>query len=109
MLRGLRREFEEAHGVVIQDEAVRAAVTLSSRYICGRLLPDKAVDLLDTCRGAREGRPRRDARPSIEDTKAALAGVERELDAYERDFARRALADQRGGEERARRRRKDSS
>ena len=52
MIRGLARRFEEAHGVLIRDEAVRAAVILSSRYITGRQLPDKAVDLLDTA-GAR--------------------------------------------------------
>jgi len=49
MLRGLRSKFEEAHNVIIQDEAVSAAVRLSARYISGRQLPDKAVDLLDTC------------------------------------------------------------
>jgi type VI secretion system protein VasG len=49
MLRGLRSKFEEAHGVIVTDEAVAAAVRLSARYISGRQLPDKAVDLLDTC------------------------------------------------------------
>src|SRR4029079_6485118 len=49
MLRGLRPKFEEAHKVIITDDAVTAAVRLSARYISGRQLPDKAVDLLDTC------------------------------------------------------------
>src|SRR4029078_5445915 len=49
MIRGLRPKFEEAHKIVITDEAVTAAVRLSARYISGRQLPDKAVDLLDTC------------------------------------------------------------
>ncbi|MGC3998875.1 MAG: type VI secretion system ATPase TssH [Anaeromyxobacter sp.] len=48
MLRGLRAAYEAAHGVVIRDEAITAAVTLSRRYLSGRQLPDKAVDLLDT-------------------------------------------------------------
>lgn len=48
MLRGLKSRYAEHHGVHISDEAVRAAVTLSRRYITGRQLPDKAVDLLDT-------------------------------------------------------------
>ncbi len=48
MMRGLREKYEEAHGVRIRDEAVEAAARLSSRYISGRQLPDKAVDLLDT-------------------------------------------------------------
>lgn len=48
MLRGLKSRYAEHHGVHISDEAVRAAVTLSRRYLTGRQLPDKAVDLLDT-------------------------------------------------------------
>ena len=48
MLRGLKSRYAEHHGVYITDDAVRAAVTLSRRYLTGRQLPDKAVDLLDT-------------------------------------------------------------
>ncbi|WP_285128860.1 type VI secretion system ATPase TssH [Leclercia adecarboxylata] len=48
MLRGLKSRYAEHHGVHITDEAVKAAVTLSRRYLTGRQLPDKAVDLLDT-------------------------------------------------------------
>ncbi|MBH2866188.1 type VI secretion system ATPase TssH [Serratia marcescens] len=48
MLRGLKSRYAEHHGVHITDDAVRAAVTLSRRYLTGRHLPDKAVDLLDT-------------------------------------------------------------
>ena len=48
MLRGLKSRYAEHHGVHITDEAVKAAVTLSRRYLNGRQLPDKAVDLLDT-------------------------------------------------------------
>jgi type VI secretion system protein VasG len=48
MLRGLKDKYEKHHKVVILDEAVTAAVKLSSRFISGRFLPDKAVDLLDT-------------------------------------------------------------
>ena len=48
MLRGLKSRYTEHHGVHITDDAVRAAVTLSRRYLTGRQLPDKAVDLLDT-------------------------------------------------------------
>ena len=48
MLRGLKSRYAEHHGVHITDEAIRAAVTLSRRYLTGRQLPDKAVDLLDT-------------------------------------------------------------
>ncbi|MEZ3139490.1 type VI secretion system ATPase TssH [Citrobacter braakii] len=52
MLRGLKSRYAEHHGVHITDEAVKAAVLLSRRYLTGRQLPDKAVDLLDTA-GAR--------------------------------------------------------
>jgi type VI secretion system protein VasG len=48
MLRGLKSRYARHHGVHITDEAVKAAVSLSRRYITGRQLPDKAVDLLDT-------------------------------------------------------------
>lgn len=48
MLRGLKSRYAKHHGVHILDEAVKTAVTLSRRYISGRQLPDKAVDLLDT-------------------------------------------------------------
>jgi type VI secretion system protein VasG len=48
MVRGLVSTFSDHHGVVIRDEAVRAAVSLSHRYIPSRQLPDKAISLLDT-------------------------------------------------------------
>lgn len=48
MLRGLKSRYAKYHGVHITDNAVKAAVTLSRRYLTGRQLPDKAVDLLDT-------------------------------------------------------------
>ncbi len=47
ILRGLKERYELYHGVHITDEAIQAAVTLSSRYITDRFLPDKAVDLID--------------------------------------------------------------
>ncbi|PRF02247.1 type VI secretion system ATPase TssH [Burkholderia multivorans] len=48
MVRGLASTFSSHHGVVVRDEAIRAAVTLSHRYIPSRQLPDKAISLLDT-------------------------------------------------------------
>ncbi|MGF6297082.1 type VI secretion system protein VasG [Paraburkholderia sp. WC7.3d] len=48
MVRGLARTLANHHGVVVLDEAIRAAVTLSHRYIPSRQLPDKAISLLDT-------------------------------------------------------------
>ncbi|RFZ80745.1 ATP-dependent Clp protease ATP-binding subunit [Lacrimispora amygdalina] len=47
ILRGLKGRYEEHHKVVITDEAIKAAVKLSSRYINDRFLPDKAIDVID--------------------------------------------------------------
>jgi ATP-dependent Clp protease ATP-binding subunit ClpB len=47
ILRGLKERYEVHHGVRIQDAALVAAVTLSTRYISDRFLPDKAIDLID--------------------------------------------------------------
>ena len=52
ILRGLRGAYEEHHGVSYTDEALRAAVELSDRYLTDRVLPDKAIDLIDQA-GAR--------------------------------------------------------
>ena len=78
MLRGLAETFRTAHGVIIRDEAIRAAVSLSARYISGRQLPDKAVDLLDTAAAfvkvVRKAPPAR-----LEDARARLKATEREI------------------------------
>ena len=47
ILKGLRPKYEQHHNIVITDEAVEAAVQLSTRYITDRFLPDKAIDLID--------------------------------------------------------------
>ena len=47
ILRGLKERYEVHHGVRIQDSALVAAAVLSSRYVSGRFLPDKAIDLID--------------------------------------------------------------
>ena len=47
ILRGIKEKYEVHHGVRIQDDAVIAAVELSTRYISDRFLPDKAIDLMD--------------------------------------------------------------
>ncbi|MFZ7173033.1 type VI secretion system ATPase TssH [Avibacterium volantium] len=48
ILRGLQGIYEKAHKVLIEEEALIAAVQLSERYLSGRQLPDKAIDVLDT-------------------------------------------------------------
>ncbi|WP_426515450.1 ATP-dependent Clp protease ATP-binding subunit [Diaminobutyricibacter sp. McL0618] len=52
ILSGLRKVYEEHHGVTYTDDAVRSAVELSARYVSDRFLPDKAIDLIDQA-GAR--------------------------------------------------------
>ena len=47
ILKGLRPKYEQHHNIVITDEAIEAAVQLSTRYITDRFLPDKAIDLID--------------------------------------------------------------
>ncbi len=48
ILRGLAHIYEKSHGIYLRDDAVVAAAQLSARYLAGRQLPDKAVDVLDT-------------------------------------------------------------
>ncbi|AIN18855.1 type VI secretion ATPase, ClpV1 family [Yersinia rochesterensis] len=71
MLRGLKGRYAQHHGVHILDAAITAAVTLSRRFLTGRQLPDKAVDLLDTA-GAR-------VRMSIDTLPTALMEINAEL------------------------------
>ncbi len=47
ILQGLREKYENHHQIKYTDEAIRACVTLSNRYIQDRFLPDKAIDLMD--------------------------------------------------------------
>jgi type VI secretion system protein VasG len=92
MLRGLRDTYEKAHGIAIRDEAVVQAVRLSRRYLTGRQLPDKAVDLLDTAAArvkiALASKPEALAALELE-----IAGLERERAALQRDQLEGTLAD----------------
>jgi len=54
ILRGLKERYESHHGLRISDDAIQAAVNLSSRYITDRFLPDKAVDVIDEATAARK-------------------------------------------------------
>jgi type VI secretion system protein VasG len=86
MLRGLAPAYESAHGVVIRDDAVVAAVKLSRRYLTGRQLPDKAVDLLDTA-SARVKTSLLSKPEELSALESELAGLEREREAVRRDVA----------------------
>ncbi|MTD37689.1 type VI secretion system ATPase TssH [Erwinia sp. CPCC 100877] len=86
MLRGLKPRYAQHHGVHITDEAVRVAVTLSRRYLTGRQLPDKAVDLLDTA--AARVRMSLDTVPEeLVRTGAAITALEMEKQALLEDIA----------------------
>ncbi|NKE72400.1 type VI secretion system ATPase TssH [Candidatus Manganitrophus noduliformans] len=86
ILRGLREKYEASHKIPILDDAVVAAAKMSSRYISGRQLPDKAVDLLDTA--AARVKIGMTNRPShLEDTERRIQVLERERGAYHRDMA----------------------
>ncbi|HVH97751.1 MAG TPA: type VI secretion system ATPase TssH [Enhygromyxa sp.] len=93
MLRGLAGKYESTHGVTIRDEAVVAAAELSGRYISGRQLPDKAVDLLDTA--AARVKVEQGAKPqAVEELELELAAMERQRTALERDIAEHIDVDQ---------------
>jgi type VI secretion system protein VasG len=84
ILRGLKEKYEDAHGVIVRDDAIVAAAELSSRYITGRQLPDKAVDLLDT--SAARVKVLLTAKPDIiEDHERTVQALARERKAIERD------------------------
>ncbi|WP_313104656.1 type VI secretion system ATPase TssH [Pseudescherichia vulneris] len=86
MLRGLKTRYAQHHGVHITDDAVRAAVTLSRRYLTGRQLPDKAVDLLDTA--AARVRMNLDTVPEpLTRMKSAITALEMEKQALLEDLA----------------------
>lgn len=84
MLRGLKQRYAAYHHVHIQDAAIVAAVRLSRKYITGRQLPDKAVDLLDTA--AARVRMSLDTVPHVFGLmEAQLSSLLRELEALQAD------------------------
>ena len=92
IMRGLREKYEEVHDVVIRDDALVAAAELSSRYITGRQLPDKAVDLLDT--SCARVKVLHTAKPDVlEDKERQMQALERERSGLERDRDNRQLYD----------------
>jgi ATP-dependent Clp protease ATP-binding subunit ClpB len=84
ILRGLKEKYELFHGVRITDNAIVAAVELSSRYITDRFLPDKAVDLIDESASylklALENMP-----PILEDTHRKIMRLEIEKEALKKE------------------------
>ena len=86
ILKGLRSRYEEHHRVEITDDALEAAVKLSSRYINDRFLPDKAIDLIDEA--ASKVRLSNYTKPSkIKDYEAQIDDLEEEKESAIRDEA----------------------
>ena len=84
MLRGLKGKYEQAHKVIIRDDALEAAAAMGSRYIAGRQHPDKGVDLMDTA--AARVKILLSSKPAmIDDMERSKQNLERELDAHNRD------------------------
>ena len=84
ILRGVRQSYEQAHQVLIRDDAIEACASLSHRYITGRFLPDKAIDLLDTaCARVKVSLSAKPAQ--LEDKERAIQARQRELYGLERD------------------------
>ena len=88
IIKGLRAKYEEHHGIVITDEAIEAAVKLSTRYINDRYLPDKAIDLIDEA-AARVRIMETGGGAELQEAKAELLLLEEEriLHVERREFA----------------------
>jgi len=79
ILQGLKAAYEKHHGVQYSDEAIEAAVRLSDRYISGRFLPDKAIDLMDEA-GARARIRCMPKAPDLRELENEISGVAAEKD-----------------------------
>ncbi len=84
MVRGLTKTLEKHHRVRILEEAIVDAVKLSSRYISGRQLPDKAISLIDTA-CARINLSQSSTPPTIEDAQRELAQLQLSLEILDRE------------------------
>lgn len=85
ILRGLAPVYENSHGIYLRDDAVVAAAELSARYLTGRQLPDKAVDVLDTA-CARVRISLAAAPETLERLRGEVAEGERQGEAMRRDL-----------------------
>jgi len=91
ILKGLRDRYEAHHRVKFLDEAVEAAAKLSDRYISGRFLPDKAIDLIDEA-GSRARLSTMTAPPNMKEVEARLLNIKKEKEeaVKEQDFEKAA-------------------
>jgi ATP-dependent Clp protease ATP-binding subunit ClpB len=84
ILRGIREKYETHHKVIIRDEAIIAAVDLSTRYITDRFLPDKAIDLIDEA-ASRLRLEMNSVPEEIDEADRTIARLEIEKEALRRD------------------------
>src|SRR6185437_9185447 len=91
ILKGLRDRYEQHHRVQITDDAIAASVELSSRYITGRCLPDKAIDVIDES-GARVRLKAMTRPPDLKEIDALIEQLnqEKESAVAEQDFEKAA-------------------
>jgi type VI secretion system protein VasG len=84
ILRGIADKYEDVHGVYIEDDALKAAASLSARYITGRQLPDKAIDVLDTaCANVKISKSNKPF--ELQKRANDIIVLEKELASFERD------------------------
>ena len=99
ILKGLRKHYENFHGVVLNDEVLQDAVTLSKRYIQDRFMPDKAIDLIDeTSAHLRidKGKTSPEVRQLQKELKLVNTRIEEAVDAE--DYERAAKSKQRASQ-----------
>ncbi|MGA1976751.1 MAG: ATP-dependent chaperone ClpB [Bacteroidales bacterium] len=84
ILRGIREKYEAHHKVIIRDEAIIAAVDLSTRYITDRFLPDKAIDLIDEA-AARLRLEMNSVPEEVDEVQRTMTRLEIEREAVKRD------------------------
>ncbi|MDP4223251.1 MAG: ATP-dependent chaperone ClpB [Bacteroidota bacterium] len=84
ILRGIREKYETHHKVIIRDEAIIAAVDLSTRYITDRFLPDKAIDLIDEA-ASRLRLEMNSVPEEIDEVERTITRLEIEREAIKRD------------------------
>jgi ATP-dependent Clp protease ATP-binding subunit ClpB len=90
ILRGIKEKYEVHHGIKILDDAILAAATLSDRYISGRQLPDKAIDLIDEA--ASRLRMEIESLPQpIDSLERSIRGMKVELQALSRETDKAAI------------------
>ena len=93
MMRGIKAIYEKHHDIQISDETIETTVKLSARFISGRQLPDKAIDVLDTS-AARVKMAQTAKPPALDDVERRLQNLQIHIAAVERDLASGIFHDQ---------------